>query len=162
MYVLLTNSNSLRSICNESVAFGWPRVEHYSGGLTLYPPDGGEDRARCVQEELRVWLKQLPSTPTANTSVSSCGHTWIPLIFIPPLVGCLGATFNTTDPTREAACGPEEMFVLFFFECNKTFKFNHRHVTSTVVNVWGLFFFFFFFFSFCLCILESWNSFKTL
>lgn len=158
MYVLLTNSNSLRSICSESVAFGWPRVEHYSGGLTL-PARWGEDRARCVQEELRVWLKQLPSTPPANTSVSSCGHTWIPLIFIPPLLGCLGATFNATDPTREAACGPEEMFVLFFLECNKMFKFNHRHVTSTVVNVWGWVVFLFFF---CLCILESWNSFKTM
>lgn len=143
MYVLLTNSNSLWSICSESVAFGWPRVEHYSGGLTLHTPDGGRPSSLC-SGELRVWLKQLTLTPQPTHLLHPVAILKFHSFFILPLFGWPGATVNKTDPrnsiwSRGNVC-------LTFFECNEKFKFNHRHVMSSIVNFWGSFFLYLFVF----------------
>lgn len=58
----LDQQQQLWSICSESAAFGWPRVEHYSGGPTLYTPDGRRPSS-LRSGEFGVWLKQLTLTP---------------------------------------------------------------------------------------------------
>lgn len=137
MYVLLTNSNSLWSICSESVVFCWPRVEHYSGGLTLYTPDGGRPSSQC-SGELRVWLRQLTLTPQPT-------HLFHPVAilefhsFYPATFWLSGSNFRHDWPGPRGGMWCRGNVCLIFLECNEKFKFNHRHVMSTIVNFWGSF-----------------------
>lgn len=146
MYVLLTNSNSLWSICSESVALCWPRVEHYSGGLTLYTADGGRPSSLCSGGELRVWLKQLTLTPQPT-------HLFHPVAVLEfhsflshhLLVVWEQLSTRLTEPKKwhvvQRKCLP-----CFFFFYNEKFKFNHRHVMDTIVNCPGSFFLYLFVF----------------
>lgn len=135
----LTDSNSLRSICSESAVFCWPRVEHYSGGLTLHTPDGGRPSVLC-SGELRVWLKQVTLTPQP-THLFHPAATLDSTHFYPATFWLSGSEFQHAWPGPRSSVWCKRNVAPIFFEYNDKFKFYHTHVTSTIVNSWDQFFF---------------------
>lgn len=116
--------------------FSWPTatvVEHMqrvSGvRLTLCPTwlwRTGTLHTRWEKTELTVFrgAQSLAKTThingTANTSVSSSSYTWIPLILLLPLFGCLAAASNATDWTIGATFGLEEEALQYETFCSAT------------------------------------------
>lgn len=134
------------TVCEAYVASLWRSADLVSN-ITLEDwhstrQMGGGPGSLC-SGELRVWLKQLALTPQPTHLLHPVALLKFHSFFILSLFGWLGATVNKTDPRNDI--WSRGNVCLTFCESNEKFKFNHRHVISSIANFWGSFFFLYLF-----------------
>lgn len=114
---------------------GWPCVQHYSGGLTFYTPDGTKPSSLG---EFRVSLKPLTLPPRPTHLFYFVAvlefHSFLPRHFS-------GRNFLHDWSEPGWICS-------LFFAYNEEFTFSHFREMTTKVNSA----------SFFICMLKSWNN----